>query len=266
MLHFTIELAHRAGELLRQGHENGAALVHTKQSTVDLVTETDLASERLIIDALRREYPDHAIYGEESGDVLPSSGPVWVIDPLDGTTNFAHGFPVFSVSIALLVDSQPVLGVIRDPLRDDSFWAERGQGAWRNGQRMQVSSTAELGRSLLATGFAYDRATNPDNNLAEFGYFMPKTRGVRRAGSAALDMAWVACGWLDGYWERGINVWDAAAAVVMIREAGGLAMSYSGQPWRPGDRNMLASNGVQTMHDALVTGLRSARAGLPSLT
>ncbi|MCB0240819.1 MAG: inositol monophosphatase, partial [Anaerolineae bacterium] len=98
--------------------------------------------ERLIIDALRREYPDHAIYGEESGDVLPSSGPVWVIDPLDGTTNFAHGFPVFSVSIALLVDSQPVLGVIRDPLRDDSFWAERGQGAWRNGQRMQVSSTA----------------------------------------------------------------------------------------------------------------------------
>lgn len=265
MLTFAIELARQAGDLLRRGHENGASLVHTKQSAVDLVTETDLASERLLIDSLRREFPDHAVFGEESGDTLPASGPVWVIDPLDGTTNFAHGYPVFSVSVALLVDCEPVLGVVHDPLRNDTFWAERGQGAWRNGRRLRVSSTAALGSSLLATGFAYDRATNPDNNLAEFSYFMPKTRGVRRAGSAALDMAWVASSWLDGYWERGISVWDAAAAVLLIREAGGLATTYSGRTWRPGDRNMLVSNGVQTMHDALINGLRSARAGLPEL-
>ena len=265
MLTFTIDLARQAGELLRQGHEDGASLVHTKQSTVDLVTATDLASERLIIDALRHEYPDHAVFGEESGQTLPASGPVWVIDPLDGTTNFAHGFPVFSVSIALMVDGEPLLGVVHDPLRNDTYWAERGQGAWRNGQQLQVSETAELGSSLLATGFAYDRATNSDNNLAEFGYFMPKTRGVRRAGSAALDMCWVACGWLDGYWERGISVWDAAAAVLLIREAGGLACTYSGHAWQPGDRNVLASNGVQSMHEALLSGLRDARAGLPEI-
>ncbi len=252
-----IELARQAGELLRQGHENGASLIHTKQSGVDLVTETDLASERLIIDGLRREFPDHALFGEELGETLPANGPVWVIDPLDGTTNFAHGFPVFCRVHRAAGGRRAMLGVIYDPLRDDTFWAERGQGAWRNGQRMHVSDTAELGRSLLATGFAYDRATNPDNNLAEFSYFMPKTRGVRRAGSAALDMAWVACGWLDGYWERGIQVWDAAAAVLMIREAGGLAdhlqraalaarrPEHAGQQRRPDDARCAADRVAQ---------------------
>lgn len=265
MLEFVVGLVRQAGELLRQGHAEGAALLHTKQSAVDLVTETDLASERLLIGALRRAYPNHAVLGEESGEALPASGPVWVVDPLDGTTNFTHGFPVFGVSVALLVDGEPLLGAVGDPLRDDVFWAARGGGAWRNGQPLRVSTTAELGRSLLATGFGYDRATNPDNNLAEFSYFMPKTRGVRRAGAAALDMAWLAAGWLDGYWEKGFQVWDAAAGVLLIREAGGVAATYSGRPWRPGDRNMAASNGVPSMHAALLTGLHTARAGLPAI-
>lgn len=262
MLTFAITLAHQAGELLRQGHSRGVDVIATKQSEVDLITEIDLASEKLICDSLHSRFPEHAIVSEESSRTLPKRGPVWVVDPLDGTTNFAHGFPMFSVTLALLVDQEIELGVVYDPLRDETFWAERGQGAWRNGQRMQVSRTAELGRSLLATGFAYDRAINPDNNLAEFSYFMPKTRGVRRAGSAALDLAFAAAGRLEGYWEKGLNVWDTAAGVLMVREAGGSVTTYNGQPWRPDDRSIVASNGF--LHGALLSGLHDARMALPA--
>lgn len=263
MLTFAIALAHQAGELLRQGHALGVDIIATKQSAVDLVTEVDLASDRLIGESLRNRFPDHAIITEESSKDLPEQGPVWVVDPLDGTTNFAHGYPVFSVTLALLIDREIELGVIYDPLRDETFWAQRGKGAWRNGLRMQVSTTAELGQSLLATGFAYDRASNPDNNLAEFSHFMPKTRGVRRAGSAALELAFTAAGWLDGYWEKGLHVWDTAAGVLMVREAGGIATTYTGRRWRPGDRNIVVNNGV--LHEALLSGLRLARLDLPEL-
>lgn len=263
MLSTAISLAHQAGELLRQGHARGVDVVATKQSAVDLVTEVDLASEKLICDSLRARFPDHAILSEETGMALPSSGPVWVVDPLDGTTNYAHGYPVFSVTLAWLVDREIELGVIYDPLRDETYAAARGQGAWRNGSRMHVSSTAELGRSLLATGFAYDRASNPDNNLAEFSYFMPKTRGVRRAGSAALELAFSAAGWLDGYWEKGLHIWDTAAGVLMVREAGGIVTTYGGRPWRPGDRTIVVSNGL--LHETLVSGLHQARLALPEL-
>jgi myo-inositol-1(or 4)-monophosphatase len=263
MLDVAIDLARQAGELLRQGHQNGAGAVASKASAVDLVTEFDLASERLITGGLRLRFPDHAIFGEETGEALPTAGPVWVVDPLDGTTNFAHGYPVWSVTLALLVDGRPELGVTYDPLRDDLFWAQRGQGAWRGQRRLQVSTTAELGASLLGTGFAYDRASNPDNNLAEFSHFVPRTRGVRRGGSAALDIAWVAAGWLDGYWERGIQVWDMAAGVLLVHEAGGVVTAYSGRPWQPADRNVVAANSV--LHAALLQGLQTARQGLPAL-
>jgi len=263
MLDVAIDLARQAGELLRQGHQNGAGPIASKGSAVDLVTQFDLASERLITDGLRGRFPDHAIFGEETGETLPAAGPVWVVDPLDGTTNFAHGYPLFSVTLALLVDGQPELGVTYDPLRDDLFWAQRGQGAWRDERRLHVSTTTEPGASLLATGFAYDRASNADNNLAEFSHFVPRTRGVRRGGSAALDMAWVAAGWLDGYWERGIHVWDLAAGVLLIREAGGVVTDYSGRPWQPADRNVVAANTV--LHSILLQGLHSARQDFPAL-
>ena len=263
MLDVAIDLARQAGELLRQGHQNGAGPIVSKSSVVDLLTQFDLASERLITDGLRGRFPDHAIYGEETGEALPAAGPVWVVDPLDGTTNFAHGYPVFSVTLALLVDGRPELGVTYDPLRDDLFWAQRGHGAWRDERRLHVSVTTELGASLLATGFAYDRASNADNNLAEFSHFVPRTRGVRRGGSAALDMAWVAAGWLDGYWERGIHVWDLAAGVLLIGEAGGVVTDYSGRPWQPADRNVVAANSV--LHSILLQGLHSARQGVPAL-
>ena len=263
MLDVAIGLARQSGGLLRQGHENGAGPIVNKSSAVDLVTTYDLASERLIVDGLRSHFPGHAIYGEEMGGELPAAGPVWVVDPLDGTTNFAHGYPVFSVTLALLIDGRPELGVTYDPLRDDLFWAQRGQGAWRGQHRLRVSPAAELSASLLATGFAYDRASNADNNLAEFSHFVTKTRGVRRGGSAALDLAWVAAGWLDGYWERGINVWDVAAGMLLVTEAGGVVTTYSGRLWQPGDRNVTAANSV--LHEVLLQGLETARRGLPSL-
>ncbi|MFZ2487200.1 MAG: inositol monophosphatase family protein [Anaerolineae bacterium] len=265
MLATAINLVRAAGDLLRQGHYNGSGRAASKSSAVDLVTEYDLASERLITAGLRQHFPDYAILGEEGDHTLPAAGPVWVIDPVDGTTNFAHGFPVFSISLALLVDRQPELGVVYDPLRDDLFWAQRGQGAWRGERRLQVAPSSSLESSLLATGFPYDRASNADNNLAEFSYFMPRTRGVRRAGSAALDMAWVAAGWVNGYWERGVQVWDMAAAVLMVSEAGGLVTTYSGRPWQPGDRTVVGAH--STVHALLLNGIAEARGGrhLPML-
>ena len=255
----AVDLAHQAGALLRQIYEQGPKQVQAKQTAVDLVTEADLASQKLLVAGLQAAFPGHAIVAEEAPAALPAAGAFWAVDPLDGTTNFAHGYPVFSVTLALLVDRVPLLGVTYDPLRDDLYWALQSQGAWRNGRRLQVSATSDLGQSLLATGFHYDRATNPDNNLAEFSYFVPRTRGVRRAGSAALDLAAVACGWLDGFWEKGLNVWDVAAGVLLIREAGGQVMTYDGRPWQATDRNILVSNGVDAMREAFVSGLAAAR-------
>jgi myo-inositol-1(or 4)-monophosphatase len=263
MLEFATDLARQAGALLREAYARGPARINSKQSAVDLVTEVDLASEKLIVEAIQRRFPDHAICGEESPRALPRTGPAWLVDPLDGTTNFAHGVPVFCVTLAFIQDWQVVAGVTHDPLRDETFAAERGQGAWCNGRRLQVSSATKLGDSLLATGFAYDRATNPDNNLAEFGYFMPRVRGLRRAGAAGLDLAWLAAGRLDGYWEQRLQPWDYAAGSVLVAEAGGRATTYSGQPWQIHHGHMLASNGVPSLHEALMAGLRTARQGLP---
>lgn len=262
---FAVDLVRQASRLVREGHARGPSQVRTKQSSVDLVTEVDLASEQLITEALRARFPDHIVYAEESGGDLPEGCPVWVADPLDGTTNFAHGFPVFGVSLALICDGRVELGVTCDPLRDEIYWARRGEGAYCNGRRLRVSETAGLGESLLATGFQYDRATNADNNLAEFSYFMPKTRGVRRAGAASLDLAWIAAGRLDGYWEKGLHVWDFAAGQVLIEEAGGRVTTYAGHPWHPRSGNMVASNGVESLHEALLHGIASARGGLPGL-
>ncbi|MER2599091.1 MAG: inositol monophosphatase family protein [Caldilineales bacterium] len=260
MLEVAIGLVRQAGALLREGHRSGAGQTDNKSSSVDLVTAYDLASEQLISAGLRAQFPDHAIHGEENGGELPAHGPIWVIDPLDGTTNFAHGFPVFSVTVALLLDRTPVLGVIYDPLRDELLWAEQGRGAWCDGRRMQVAEADTLSQCLLATGFPYDRAATADNNLAEFSYFMPKTRGVRRAGSAALDIGWVAAGRLNGYWERGVQVWDVAAGVLMVREAGGVVTTYQGDPWQPGDRFIVAAS--RSLHPILLQGITAARAAV----
>lgn len=266
ILEFAIEVARQAGAVLREYNQRRPRQINHKASAVDLVTEADLASERLILSRLRQQYPDHAVLSEEAQGELPAVGPAWTVDPLDGTVNFAHGYPVFSVTLAFFQDGVAQVGVTYDPLREELFWAQRGQGAWCNGQRLHVSTTAELGQSLLGTGFQYDRATNADNNLAEFSYFVVRTRGVRRGGSAALDLAWLAAGRLDGFWEKGLNPWDTAAGQVLIEEAGGRVTTYSGAAWHPRVRNLVASNGVPELHAALVEGIRIARQGLPPLS
>jgi myo-inositol-1(or 4)-monophosphatase len=264
-LSIAITLARRAGDLLLSFYRRGPRRVITKSTEVDLLTEADLASQDLILTELSRRFPDHSILAEETGGHhATTSGALWLVDPLDGTTNFAHRFPVFAVSIALWVDGRPQVGVVQDVVRERTYWAAAGQGAWlADERRLQVSETGELGQSLLATGFPYHRALNTDNNLAEFNALMPATRGVRRPGSAALDMAWVAEGCLDGYWEPYLAPWDWAAGMLLVTEAGGTVSDYGGGPLHGGSRTVVASNG--RLHAALLAAVQEARrrAGLP---
>jgi myo-inositol-1(or 4)-monophosphatase len=194
------------------------------------------------------------------GDLQETSGPqphLWVVDPLDGTVNYAHGYPAWGVSLALAERGQVVMAVTYDPLRDEIFWAEHGGGAWFNGERLRVSSAMRLKDALVATGFAYHRATLEENNLAEFGAMMPCVQGVRRAGAAVLDLAHLAAGRLDAYWEMHLQPWDWAAGWLLVEEAGGRVTSIRGQPWSLGTNNMAASNG--SLHEELLAMLESAR-------
>src|SRR3990172_9130807 len=191
-------VAREAGAMLREGYGSAKTIEH--KGVIDLVTEFDRRSEALIVSALRQAFPDHAIRAEEGSGNSPAGEYEWLVDPLDGTTNFAHGFPVFAVSLALTRRGKLLVGVVYDPLRDELYAAEAGRGATINGKPIQVSAETDLSHSLLATGFPYDIRTNPHNNLAQFAQFQLRSRAVRRAGSAALDCAWVAAERLDGYW------------------------------------------------------------------
>lgn len=263
MLDFAVETAAVAAGVVRERYE-GDVTVRAKSSAVDLVTDVDHAVETLILDRIRERYPDHHIYAEETlrdASVLAGEAPVWAVDPLDGTVNYAHGVPIFAVSMALLVGGRPMLGVIVDPMRGETFTVERGQGAFANGRRLRVSQTDNLGEALLATGFPYSRAIDPDNNLDAFNYLVLRTRGVRRAGSACLDMAWLAAGRFDAYWELGLQPYDWAAGWLLVEEAGGRVTDFGGRPWgiHDGPSRMAVSNG--RLHDALVDALRAARGG-----
>jgi myo-inositol-1(or 4)-monophosphatase len=239
-LNVAVEAARAAGALLREGYGQSLAVEH--KGAIDLVTDYDRRAESLILGRLRAAFPEHALNAEESGRTAGSAHE-WLVDPLDGTTNYAHGFPVFAVSLALTIRGALALGVVYDPLRDELYTAEAGQGAALNGARLRVSPVAELDRALLATGFAYDVRTRARNNLAEFGRFVLRCQGVRRAGSAALDCAWVAAGRLDGYWELSISPWDVAAGALLVREAGGRVTTPSGGPNFLAEGAILASNG-----------------------
>jgi myo-inositol-1(or 4)-monophosphatase len=268
MIDLAVEAARLAGERIAALFETGLA-VETKSSDIDLVTEADRSAEALVVQHLRAARPDVAVLAEEGGEVGASGGLRWLVDPLDGTTNFAHGFPHFAVSIALFDERAPtqedglLVGVVHDPLRRETFLAGRGEGAWlisprhhgKPGRRLRVTDVGALERSILATGFGYDRATARRNNVDEFVRLIPRVRGIRRAGSAALDLAYVAAGRLDGYWELGLAPWDWAAGAMLVREAGGLATTLAGTPWAPGDDAMVAA-GPQ-LHDVLKKALRS---------
>ena len=223
----------------------------------DLVTEVDTKAEAAILAVLSRHVSDHQILAEESGRLGDGSNDyLWAIDPLDGTTNYAHGYPIAAVSVGLLVEGIPQVGAVYNPFRNELFRAAKGLGATLNRRSIQVSETESLNKSLLVTGFAYDRRETTDNNYAEFCYLTHLTQGVRRSGSAALDLTDVACGRLDGYWERGIQTWDIAAGLVILEEAGGVATAYDESPLMIQSGRILATNGK--IHTSLSQALQEA--------
>ena len=226
----------------------------------NLVTEVDKESERLIVEHLLSRFPGHDIVAEE-GEYLQAGSPCrWIIDPVDGTTNYAHGYPWFCSSIALEIEGELVAGVIYNPIYDELFTATKGDGAYLNGNRLSVSSRMPLSNSLLGTGFPYDCATDHANNFANFIAFQKSARGIRRAGAAALDLAYVAAGRLDGFWELKLKAWDVAAGVLMIREAGGVVTTFDGSTYDIFNDRIVASNGL--IHDSMVNMLASVTAGV----
>lgn len=245
----ALKLAHEGGEILRHywGHLQD---VQSKDGTGNLVTEADKASEKRILELLHDHYPSHAVLAEESGEHKSGDSPfLWAIDPLDGTTNYAHQLPVVAVSVALLYGGFPIVGVVYNPILNDIFHAQLDGGAFLNGKKLRVSKVKELGKSLLATGFPYNRRNNPENNYAEFSRLTDLSQGVRRLGSAALDMANVAAGRYDGYWELGIQTWDVAAGTLLVTEAGGKVTGYDGSPVDLFSGKILATNGL--LHEQL---------------
>jgi myo-inositol-1(or 4)-monophosphatase len=246
---FAVNLARDAGNLLKEKF-NSKHEVHYK-GEINLVTEADKMSEDLIIAAINSSFPDHGILSEESPAQNSSAKLRWIIDPLDGTTNYAHGYPVFCVSIALENEGVIVLGVIYDPLREDMFVAVRGSGAYLNGKKLKVSPTATLSRSLLATGFPYDIRMSKDNNLNYFNLMAVEAQAIRRAGAAALDIAYLAAGRFDGFWELKLMPWDVAAGCLMVEESGGVISDMSGGQWDISSPNVLVSNGL--IHEQMIS-------------
>lgn len=248
------EAALEAGRYLLQGLSQKKEVDFKGQ--VDLVTSFDRRSEEMIFRRLSRAFPDHSFLAEEEIRQDRASAYCWLVDPLDGTTNYAHGLPVFCVSIALSLKKEVVLGVVYDPAREEMFTAVRGQGAYLNGQPVRVSGTAELGRSLLATGFPYDVRSSNDNNLDHFSNFAVRAQAIRRLGSAALDLCYVACGRFDGYWEKKLKPWDLAAGSLLVEEAGGRVSDLEGGDFNVFSPHILASNGHihQSMLEILSLG------------
>lgn len=241
-LEIATEAALAAGAVLLK-YWGKLATVEEKGRSGDLVTIADRESESTILEIIQRHFPDHSILAEESGRVSNNSSEfLWAIDPLDGTTNYAHQYPCFSASIGLLIDGIPQVGVIYDPIRNELFRAAKGLGATCDRHPIQVSQTKTLDRSLLVTGFAYDRRETSDNNYAEFCYLTHLTQGVRRSGAASLDLAHIACGRLDGYWERGLSPWDVAAGVILVTEAGGRVTAYDETSFAIDTGRILATN------------------------
>jgi myo-inositol-1(or 4)-monophosphatase len=258
-------MAREAGSLLMDFFRQRVKIEYKGEA--DLVTVADRKSEALILERIRQQFPAHDVMGEEGARIETGSDYKWYVDPLDGTTNFAHGFPVFCVSLAVDHRGQRVAGVVYDPTRDEMFTAELGSGARLNGEAIRVSSTSRLSDCLLATGFpSQKRHKNP--NIHFYHQITLKTHGVRRAGSAALDLCYVASGRFDGFWEFNLNPWDTAAGVLIAEEAGGRVTDFSGGPFQLASRETVASNGL--VHDALLAEFKAIFEGrglgeLPSI-
>lgn len=262
----AIEIAREAGALLKDYFDRRVGF--ELKGTADLVTEADRASEKLVVERLRKEFPDHGIVGEEGANYPSTSGYQWYVDPLDGTTNFAHGFPIFNITLGLEKDGELIAGVIFDPTRPELFAAERGSGAFCNGARIHVSKVPELRSSLVATGFP-PRTLGTNRNIHFYHEIGMLSHGVRRSGSAAIDLAYVACGRIEAFWENGLNPWDQAAGIVLIEEAGGRTSDMKGGKTQARIPHLAATNGL--IHDELLAAFSELFAGrvrhpMPSLS
>jgi len=248
MLNFAIQVAKDAGRLLRD--RVGTRINVDHKGSINIVTDVDLASEKLIREAISTYYPRHQVLAEEGGLSESESEYRWIVDPLDGTTNYAHGYPVFCVSIALECKGAIVLGVVYDPMREELFTAEQGGGAALNNRPIRVSKTAELMQGLLSTGFPYDIKTSKLTNLDHWANFAMNAQALRRDGAAALDLCYVACGRFDGFWELNLSPWDTAAGALIVSEAGGRLTDFSGGAFSNYKPEIVASNGL--VHDRML--------------
>ena len=258
----AVEFARAAGAILLEGY--GHAHRPERKGRIDLVTEYDRRSERLLLDAIARRFPEHRVLAEESGASAPSgatgtgSPPVrWLVDPLDGTTNFAHNYPFFCVSVAAEVDGRLAAAAVFDPVRDELFTAHEGGGARLNERAIHVSDIERVEDALLVTGFPYDVREHPERSLPLFQAFLMRAQGLRRDGSAALNLCYLATGRFDGFWEGHLSPWDMAAGVLIVREAGGVVTDYEGGPFRLDHKEILASNGQ--LHEEMKGVLAGAR-------
>lgn len=250
MLTVAIEAAREAGRFLKLSVGKVRSVEVKQGDERNLVSEIDRGAEAKIISIIRSHFPQHAILAEESGGSLAPAEVRWIIDPLDGTTNFLHGVPIFSVSIGVERKGELVAGVVYDPNLDEMFTVEKGGGAYLNGKRLKVSGSSTLLDSLLVTGFPYNITDNPENAVEHFVHFLMAARGVRRLGSAAMDLCYVAAGRFDGFWEVSLNPWDMAAGALLIQEAGGRITDMRGNPLNIYQKTVLASNGI--IHDAML--------------
>lgn len=254
MINKAIEIVRNGGDLLREMFDKGVTVEH--KGEVDLVTSADRAVEDLIVAKLKEQFPHDDILAEEGDYARRNEQRCWILDPLDGTTNFAHGFPWFAISLGLLHGEQLVAGVVFNPYFDELYHAELGGGAWLNSRRLQVSSTSRIDQSLLATGFPYDRKSSPLNNYDHFVNFQQAAQACRRPGAASLDLACVAAGRFDGYWEMKLKPWDMAAGVLLVQEAGGTVSRFAGEGFDLYGDQIVASNG--RIHNAMLDVLQKA--------
>ncbi len=255
MINKIIEISKEAGSIIQEGFGTHFEIEY-KGSVSNLVTEIDKKSEKLILDFIAKEFPHHSVLSEESGRRTRNSEYVWVVDPLDGTTNFAHGLPIFSVSIALQKNGETCCGAIYDVMRDVIYTAEVNSGAFMNGKKLNVNSIDKLEESLLVTGFPYDIENNPFNAVQKFEAFLLRSRAVRRLGSAAIDFCYVASGVFSGFWEVRLSPWDFAAGDLIVREAGGIVTDLEGKNLSINSTQILATNGI--LHQKMLEILKDA--------
>jgi len=253
----AIQTALLAGHLLKKGFDTSFS-IQEKEGMYNLVTEYDLKSEEVILSSLRKAFPSHGFLSEEKGKEHIEKEVVWVIDPLDGTVNFAHGIPHFSISIAATMDKKPFVGVVYQPMTQELFVAEKNKGAFLNGKKLCVSSNSNLMKAFLATGFPYNLRDNPDRCMERLFNVLKEGLPLRRLGSAAIDLAYVATGRFDGFWETNLGAWDCAAGVLLVEEASGKISDFEGREWQMKEKNaLLASNGK--IHEALLSLMQKAR-------